>query len=52
MQYVDGEMNTMEYNGYLLSGNTPVAQIQRGQVIPLDRSRMPLYLAAGGKFED
>lgn len=45
-------MNTTEYNGYLLSGDTPVAQIQRGQVIPLDRSRMPLYLAAGGKFED
>ncbi len=46
------EVNTMEYNGYLLSGNTPVAQIQHGQVIPLDRSRMPLYLTAGGKFED
>lgn len=42
----------MEYNGYLLSGNTPVAQIQSGRIIPLDSSRMPLYLAAGGNFED
>lgn len=42
----------MEYNGYLLSGDTMVAQIQRGQIIPLDKSRMPLYLAAGGKLED
>lgn len=42
----------MEYNGYLLSGNTPVAQIRRGQIVPLDKSRMPLYLLAGGKLED
>lgn len=42
----------MEYNGYLLSGSTPAAQIQHGQIIPLDQSRMPLYLAAGGKLED
>ena len=42
----------MEFNGYLLSGNAPTAQIQRGRIIPLDQSRMPLYLAAGGKLED
>lgn len=42
----------MEFNGYLLSSDTPVAQIQRGRVVPLDRSRMPLYLAAGGSFEN
>lgn len=41
----------MEYNGYLLSGNDPVAEIRRGQVVPLDSTRMPLYLAAGGSFE-
>lgn len=42
----------MEYNGYLLSGSTPAAQIQHGRIVPLDQSRMPLYLAAGGKLED
>ena len=42
----------MEFNGYLLSGNAPTAQIQRGRIIPLDQSRMPLYLAVGGKLED
>lgn len=41
----------MEYNGYLLSGDTPVAEIQQGQVIPLDKTRMPLFLAAGGQLE-
>lgn len=42
----------MEYDGYLLSGNTPVARIQGGRILPLDIARMPLYLAAGGRFED
>lgn len=42
----------MEYNGYLMSGNTPAAQIERGKIIPLDISRMPLYLTADGSFED
>ena len=41
----------MEYNGYLLSENAPVAKIRRGQLVPLDSARMPLYLAVGGKFE-
>lgn len=42
----------MDYNGYLLSGDIPIAEIQGGKAIPLDRSRMPLYLAAGGSLED
>lgn len=42
----------MEYNGYLFSGDIPAAQIQRGRIIPLDRARMPLYLVAGGDFEE
>lgn len=41
----------MEYNGYLFSGNDPVAKIRRGEIVPLDGARMPLYLAAGGSFE-
>lgn len=41
----------MEYNGYLLSGDMPVAEIRQGQVIPLDKTRMPLFLAAGGQLE-
>lgn len=41
----------MDYNGYLLSGDIPIAEIQGGKVIPLDRS-LPLYLAAGGSLED
>lgn len=41
----------MEYNGYLLSGDTPVAEIKQGRVIPLDKTRMPLFLAAGGQLE-
>ena len=41
----------MEYNGYLFSGNDPVAKIRHGEIIPLDGARMLLYLAAGGSFE-
>lgn len=41
----------MDFNGYLMSGNTAVAQIQNGRIIPLDQSRMPLYLAANDDLE-
>ncbi len=41
----------MEYNGYLMAGEQAAAQIRKNRVIPLDRTRMPLYLAAGGDFE-
>ena len=42
----------MDYSGYLFSGDIPVAQIQNGRVVPLDKARMPLYLAKGGDFEE
>jgi len=51
-KFCDERRRAMEYNGYLLSGDIPVAQVQHGQIIPLDRARMPLYLSAGGKFEN
>ena len=31
-------------NGTLMSGNSPVAEIRHGHVLPLDMARMPLYL--------
>lgn len=34
----------MVLNGILMSGDSPVAEIRRGQVMALDKSRMPLYL--------
>ena len=41
----------MDFNGYLMSGDTAVAQIQKGRIIPLDKSRMPLYLATNDDLE-
>lgn len=34
----------MVLNGTLMSGDIPVAEIRQGLVIPLDKTRMPLYL--------
>ncbi len=34
----------MVLNGILMSGDSPVAEIRHGQVMPLDTARMPLYL--------
>ncbi len=34
----------MVLNGILMSGDEPVAEVRHGRVMPLDRSRMPLYL--------
>lgn len=34
----------MVLNGILISGDEPVAEVRHGQVMPPDRSRMPLYL--------
>jgi len=42
-KFCDERRCAMEYNGYLLSGGIPAAQIQHGQIIPLYRPRMPLY---------
>lgn len=36
----------MDFDGYLMSGDLAVAEIRRGRIAPLDRARMPLYLAA------
>lgn len=41
----------MDFNGYLMSGDTAVAQIQKGRIISLDENRMPLYLAANDDLE-
>jgi len=34
----------MEFNGYLMSGQIPAAEIRNGRVIPIDALHMPLYL--------
>lgn len=34
----------MVLNGILMSGDTPVAEIRHGSVMPLEKTRMPLYL--------
>ena len=34
----------MELNGTLMSGNRAAAELRCGKVLPLDKSRMPLYL--------
>lgn len=41
----------MEINGYVMSAGTPVARVENGKTYPLEKGRMPLYLASGGDLE-
>lgn len=34
----------MDFNGFLMSGDVKAAEIRSGRILPIDSSRMPLYL--------
>lgn len=40
----------MKFNGYIMSGNIPVANVSDDAVVPINKGKMPLYLANGGSI--
>lgn len=41
----------MDFNGYLMSGDKVLSQIQNGYLLQKDHPLLPLYLASGGDLE-
>lgn len=46
-----GADEMLDMNGAIMSGDSPVAKIEAGRVIPLCKERMPIYLTRGGDLE-